>query len=99
MRATNVKAAFGRLLVFGGHAQFILALLGALGLNTATATGVASVIRPDDFWDYALVVGVFLGASALSFPLSALLLNWALNYVELKRRRVLFDDPLEEARK
>jgi hypothetical protein len=87
------------LLRFGGEAQFLLAVLGAFGINIATAGAVWAVIAPDTASDYLILVGIFLGLTPLTFPLSAVLLNLGLARVENSRRKNLFDDPIETARK
>src|SRR5947209_8244823 len=87
------------LLDLGGQAQLAIAILAALGLNSAVVAGVWKLISPQTFPDYLLLFGLFLGVTPITFPFTAFMLNLALHKVDQQRRRQLFDSPLEVSRK
>jgi hypothetical protein len=88
-----------QLLNIGHHAQFLLALAGTVGINAATGGTVWAMIGPNSTAEWVLLAGVFLGTTPISFPISALLLNKGLAWVEGARQKDIFDDPIELARK
>ena len=76
-----------------------MSLAGSFGLNFATALAVAKLIEPLSTWDYLFVAAVFAAVTPVTFPLSAVALNWGLSQVEKSRRRAILDNPADTARK
>jgi len=95
----RASVALGKLLTIGGHVQLILAVVSACGLSGTTGAALWWAITPSSQLGYVFVVFLAMATLSLTFPFSAYAMNRALAWVEASRRKNLFDDPTETARR
>jgi hypothetical protein len=88
-----------RLIDFSGNVQFVVSVVGSIGLVVTTLGALWAVATPETTAGYMFVGGLACASVLLWFPVSASLVNMGLTRVEAKRRIELFDDPKTAALK